>query len=63
MTTSNITVPIENEELLSGTLSASEDSLMHVVYLEEGHKKAAKFYFNIQLDVNQWLQIGSHKCI
>ena len=65
MTPNDTTVLVENGELLSGilckgTLGASEGSLMHVVYLEEGYEEAAKFYSNIQLVVNQWLLIGGH---
>lgn len=65
MTPNDTTVLVENGELLSGilckkTLGASEGSLMHVVYLEEGYEKAAQFYSNIQLVVNQWLLIGGH---
>ncbi|CAF3252709.1 unnamed protein product [Rotaria sp. Silwood2] len=58
-------VLVENGQLLSGilctrTLGASPGSLGHVVFAECGHEKAGKFYYYIQLVVNNWLLIEGH---
>ena len=58
-------VLVEDGELLCGilckkSLGASGGSLLHVVYIEEGYEKAADFYSNIQLVINQWLLIAGH---
>jgi DNA-directed RNA polymerase II subunit RPB1 len=58
-------VLVENGQLLSGilckrTLGTSAGSLGHIVFMECGHETAGKFYFHIQLVVNQWLMIEGH---
>ena len=58
-------VLVEDGELMSGiickkSLGASAGSLMHIVFLEQGHEKAADFYSDIQRLVNHWLLIEGH---
>ncbi len=58
-------VLVENGQLLSGilckrTLGTSAGSLGHIVFMECGHETAGKFYFHVQLVVNQWLMIEGH---
>ncbi|CAF1142802.1 unnamed protein product [Rotaria sordida] len=58
-------VLVENGQLLSGilckrTLGTSAGSLGHVVFMECGHEIAGKFYYYIQLVVNNWLLIEGH---
>ncbi|CAF1186930.1 unnamed protein product [Rotaria sp. Silwood1] len=58
-------VLVENGQLLSGilckrTLGTSPGSLGHVIFMECGHEIAGKFYYYIQLVVNNWLLIEGH---
>jgi DNA-directed RNA polymerase II subunit RPB1 len=55
-------VLVEKGRLLSGilckqTLGTRAGSLGHIVFMECGHETAGKFYFYIQLVVNNWLML------
>ena len=58
-------VLVENGQLLSGilcrkTLGAAPGSLAHIIFMECGHEIAAKFYYHVQLVVNNWLMLEGH---
>lgn len=58
-------VLIDNGELICGilckkSLGTSGGSLVHIVFMEEGHEIARQFYGNIQTLVNNWLLIEGH---
>ncbi|KAL7668840.1 hypothetical protein ACOME3_009524 [Neoechinorhynchus agilis] len=58
-------VLVENGKLLSGilckkTLGTSAGSLIHVLFNELGHEITGKFFYHVQLVVNEWLMRHSH---